>query len=375
MGQSYADNVYNSWASLVMAEVRHLEETLLPVCFTLGDVRMGLWAEPSILRFASDYFGKFFTECAVVRGDGGVLVSHNDRLLAELKTEPYRCKLDHRQPRRIGSADMSSGPATFVLLPHGNRILLCLPRGAQDIDIVVMRAIRSTIIRGIQESGCRFLHASAVSRGPKCVLIAGDKFAGKTTTMTQLLLRGCDFLSNDKVAVSVVGTKLRAQGFPIAAGIRRGTCLWLAERGYSHLHELATAQRDVFVAPPSEEFNPDDARIRVHPEDLARAFGVGIAGECEIACIVVQSFTPEGPAGIRRLDSRSIKVALERMWLNDWSAILPEHDFMSALEPTNTTVGDRHSGKWPTNVPVYQVGQSLLDGSLSADLVMGIIDK
>ena len=59
------------------------------------------------------------------------------------------------------------------------------------------------------------LHAAAVARGGRSLLLAGKTGAGKTTLATWLVRRGCDYLTDELVWIDASGTRLRGFARPL----------------------------------------------------------------------------------------------------------------------------------------------------------------
>lgn len=89
------------------------------------------------------------------------------------------------------------------------------------------RVIRDELIYGLIQSQATpsiMLHSScAVDNTGKAILICGDKGAGKTTTLVNLLDLGYDLLSNDLTFVKQVDGKIWVKGTPESINIGLGT--------------------------------------------------------------------------------------------------------------------------------------------------------
>ncbi|MBC1412430.1 hypothetical protein HB961_04155 [Listeria welshimeri] len=92
----------------------------------------------------------------------------------------------------------------------------------KNIELIakhIMRFIRELLVTNIQERKV-YLHAGCVEYYQKGILIIGDKFSGKTTTILNLLSTGkFDYVSNDKVFIN--GNNISS--LPMSMGVRYGT--------------------------------------------------------------------------------------------------------------------------------------------------------
>lgn len=89
------------------------------------------------------------------------------------------------------------------------------------------RVIRDELIYGltqVNDNPAILLHsACAMSQDGKAVLICGDKGAGKTTTLVNLLAAGYDLVSNDLTFAKVIDGEVFVKGTPESINIGFGT--------------------------------------------------------------------------------------------------------------------------------------------------------
>ncbi|MBA4132995.1 MAG: hypothetical protein C0519_16435, partial [Hyphomicrobium sp.] len=86
------------------------------------------------------------------------------------------------------------------------------------------------------------LHAGAVAKNGKAVVLAGDSGAGKTTLLTSLILAGWDYMADDLTGLDREGREIWS--FPVAISLKSGSAALLA----SHLAEVP----DLSCSPPDE---------------------------------------------------------------------------------------------------------------------------
>jgi hypothetical protein len=131
--------------------------------------------------------------------------------------------------------------------------------------------------------GCH-LHASAASRSGKTLLFCGDKFAGKTTSLLEMLRNGWDFTSNDEVMLCPDG---RVFGVPISIGVRAGT--------RKALKELAMVG--------DRAAGLEGQTITMGIADICGAFRSNIkpSGQCAVICFL-KSADGDEEFNVRRID-------------------------------------------------------------------------
>lgn len=87
---------------------------------------------------------------------------------------------------------------------------------------VPIRLLRDVIVDRCIDRGFMYLHASAVDYHGRAVIVVGDKFSGKTTSMLCLLeSHRYGFLTNDKILFDPHENTL--YGLPFSIGVRGGT--------------------------------------------------------------------------------------------------------------------------------------------------------
>jgi len=85
--------------------------------------------------------------------------------------------------------------------------------------------VNSCYAKAILRRGYLLLHASAVSREGRAVLLAGPPGAGKSTGALHLVEAGFRFVSNDRVLAKPVGEFVEALGYPKQPRVNPGTLL------------------------------------------------------------------------------------------------------------------------------------------------------
>jgi hypothetical protein len=372
-------------AELAWREGERVQESGACVRLSTGDLQASLRATPELADWTSSYCGGFLEVSQQPADRAEVLVVHEPSLLsalADLGREGWRSEA-YWEERDIGGGEATlvrtttaGGYAYYFLWPRADRMVVIVDRGDPEAPMVAMRSVRSLLLRRIELAGWTFLHAAGVARGSRCVLITGNKFSGKTTTLLRLLLRGYDLLSNDKVALQLEGGGLVAQGFPVAAGIRIGTLAALedpsqvlaAARDPLTVQELLQAARR-----GGEAIHRLDEKVRLDPRKLAEACGVGVASRCPPGGILVSRYAPDAEAGVELLDKRRAAETLREMRLDGLEAISPEHGFLRYLGGQAAARAAELEGAVAQRVPVYAVTQNASSGQQLLELVVRLI--
>lgn len=92
------------------------------------------------------------------------------------------------------------------------------------LKYTAMRVVRDLVCVLLQNKNYVFFHCACLSKRHQALGIIGNSGSGKTTALINIIKnRDFNFLSNDKIALTVVNKRLEALGFPIAIGIRKDT--------------------------------------------------------------------------------------------------------------------------------------------------------
>jgi hypothetical protein len=96
----------------------------------------------------------------------------------------------------------------------------------RNLAITVRKAVREALLEYCGARGYVMLHASAVARGGRVVIVAGDKGSGKTTlALSAALTCGYQYLSNDHLILYRDGGRLVATSLPTPIPVKAGTYL------------------------------------------------------------------------------------------------------------------------------------------------------
>ena len=108
----------------------------------------------------------------------------------------------------------------LTLLQGAVAIVMTSPDDGVPCYLALARALRNRLTETWLRAGGTLIHAAGVDFQGSAALLTGDKRAGKTTQVCELLSAGLRFVSNDRVIVMPDGTVL---GLPISVNIRRAT--------------------------------------------------------------------------------------------------------------------------------------------------------
>lgn len=141
----------------------------------------------------------------------------------------------------------------------------------------LIELFRYSALTMIQSCKISVLHASAVRLGDRAVLITGEKGAGKTTTLIQLVMKfGGQVVSGDKVLLFVQDGKVMAKGWPDFPHIGGGTFSHFADLSV----ELGLAVQDWITQ--------ENVKVKhlIDPHSLYEALGEPHAGALMVETII-----------------------------------------------------------------------------------------
>ena len=107
------------------------------------------------------------------------------------------------------------GPGTnpSLIAVYRDDVVLYEDASAAGASAILLEKLQDHLVQHCT-SGI-LLHAAAVARGGRSLLLAGKTGAGKTTLATWLVRRGCDYLTDELVWVDASGTRLRGFARPL----------------------------------------------------------------------------------------------------------------------------------------------------------------
>lgn len=286
--------------------------------FEYRDISVGLHSdEADMLDRFGRYFGGYFTVTTGDQADATVYSSQDPAVFQRLKewaTSGGRARSDdeteyavdeqHRiiYRREIDEVKGRMGEACFALSQADRKVLVSSPGTVRDRQKTVKRSLRNMMKLLLIEKGWLPFHSAACIWNGTGICILGNKFAGKTSTLVNLLAQpGARFVSNDNLFVRDGGTHLEGCGFPNNAGLRIGTLAahsGLADRvaratDSFHPRIDAATFRDILATRPVDELRSSPEKIVLLSTELAECLGVPIEHVTAIELFLVVQFDPE----------------------------------------------------------------------------------
>ena len=152
------------------------------------------------------------------------LATLHGRPRSEGETE-YAVDAQHRiiYSREVDEAKGKVEENCFLLSQPGRNVLVSSPGALKDRQKTVKRSLRNMMKLLFMEKGWLPFHSAACIWNDTGICIIGGKFAGKTSTLVNLLAQpGARLVTNDNLFLRDGGTLLEGCGFPNKAGLRIG---------------------------------------------------------------------------------------------------------------------------------------------------------
>ena len=366
-------------------------------CFEYQGIAVGLYSDEAVLLdLFRAYFGGYFTVTTSTRTDAAVYSSQDPAVFDRLKewatsrgrprsedeTE-YAVDEQHRiiYRREVDEAKGRMGEMCFVLSERGRNVLVSSPGTFKNRQKTVKRSLRNLMKLLLMDKGWLPLHSAACILNDVGICILGGKFAGKTSTLVNLLTRpGARFVSNDNLFVRDGGTSLEGCGFPNNAGLRIGTLSahpGLLDRietttGSFHPRIAAETLRDIVATTPADELGTRPEKIVLLSTELADHLDVPIEHVTPIDLFLVVQFDPslEQSRLTPVTDPRQIS---EQLAANFRSLSKEKHgflqDFFDFDDDTVRAAFDALLEKFASTVAVVELHQNASTNEHSAELV------
>jgi hypothetical protein len=205
--------------------------------------------------------------------DGDALVAHDDFFNVFFRWSPATGR---------NAVDIIDGdPVNLEEASHARRA-----------RVPLMRAVREWAMHHAFRRGRGFLHAAAVVREGKALLLAGPKRSGKTSLLTAILQARTDvaYLANDRVMVSRLDAGVVCRGMPSIVSVRPGMPNFLPDFearigrvACGHTSRRLESTKPVVFA---------DGRFGLSPPQFFRLVGTRPAAEGELAAIAFPRISP-----------------------------------------------------------------------------------
>lgn len=286
-------------------------------CFEYLGISVGFHSDDAaLLDWFSKFFGGYFTLTARGQTDAVVYSSRDPVVFQRLKewattrgrprseadTE-YEVDAQHSvvYSREVDEAKGTVGENCFLLSRPGRSVLVSSPGTLKDRQRTVKRSLRNLMKLLLMEQGWLPFHSAACRWNDTGICILGGKFAGKTSTLINLLAQpGAKFVSNDTLFLRDGGTFVEGCGFPNKAGLRIGALVanprlvdWI-ERATDSFYPQIDAEtfHDIVATTPADELGSRSEKIVLLSTELAEQLGIPIEHVTPIELFLVVQFDP-----------------------------------------------------------------------------------
>lgn len=286
-------------------------------CFEYQGISLGFHSDESdLLDWFGQFFGGYFAVTTNDRTDAVVYSSHDPVVFQRLKEEAtshgrprsddeleYVLDADHRilYSREADEAKGKVEENCFVLSQPGRNVLVASPGSLKDRQKTVKRSLRNMMKLLFMEKGWVPFHSAACTWNDTGICILGGKYAGKTSTLVNLLAQpGARLVSNDTLFLRDGGACLEGCGFPNKAGLRIGALVayprlvdWIERTTDSFYPQIdAETFRDIVATTPADELGGRSEKIVLLSTELAEQFDVPIEQVAVIDLFLVVTFDP-----------------------------------------------------------------------------------
>jgi hypothetical protein len=366
-------------------------------CFEYQGISLGFCSdEAGMLDWFSAFFGGYFTVTTRSHTDSRVYSSSDPAVFQRLKE--YATSRGHRRSddeiecavgahhRIVYSREIDEAKGTveencFVLSQPGRNVLVSSAGSVKDRRKTVKRSLRNMMKLLFMERGWLPFHSAACVWNDTGICILGGRFAGKTSTLVNLLAQpGARLVSNDTLFLRDTGTGIEGCGFPNKAGLRIGALTayprlveWIEQATDSFYPQIdAATYREIVATTPAEELGARPEKIVLLSAELAERFEVPIEHVAPIHLLLVVQFDPSlqqsrlvpvtDPQQIRNcLDANFRSLAKEKQTFLQWFFDFDDDALQIALDVLLEGLVSR--------VVVQELHQSAHSNRHSAELV------
>jgi hypothetical protein len=366
-------------------------------CFEYQGISLGFYSdEADLLDWFGEFFGGYFSVTTSSQTDA-VIYSSRDPVvfqrLKELATSYGRPRSEEEieyvldaQSRIVYSREVDEAKGKveencFVLSQPGRKVLVSSPGRLKDRQKTVKRSLRNMMKLLFMEKGWLPFHSAACVWNGTGICIIGGKFAGKTSTLLNLLAQpGARLVSNDNLFLRDGGTCLEGCGFPNKAGLRIGALVayprlvdWIEKTTDSFYPQIdAETFRDIVTTTPADELGGRSEKIVLLSTELAEQFDVPIEHVTAIELFLVVQFDPslEQSRLVSVTDLRQIR---EHLAASFRSLGKEKQDFLQTLfdldDDSLLAAFDALLEKFTSKVAVQELHQNANTNEHSVELV------
>ena len=286
-------------------------------CFEYQGVAVGFYCdEAELLSWFSKFFGGYFTVTASENTDAVVYSTQDPAVFRRLKEwatssgrprseDETECVVDAQQriiySREVDDATGKVEENCFVLVKSGRKVLVSSPGALKDRQKTVKRSLRNMMKLLFMEKGWLPFHSAACILNHTGICIIGGKFAGKTSTLVNLLAQpGARLVSNDNLFLRDGGPVLEGCGFPNKAGLRIGALVayprlvdWIENTSDAFYPQMDGATfRYIVATTPAAALRDRSEKIVLLSTELAEQFDVPIDPVTAVELFLVVQFDP-----------------------------------------------------------------------------------
>lgn len=224
----------------------------------------------------------------------------------------------------------------------------------EDSEIPIIEFIRDIVIKDQENKGSIILHAAAVEKDNKVIVISGVKGAGKSTLTMELIFNAhFHFFTGDKLFVRVLDNQLIAKGWPDYPHLGIGTI-----RNFPHLYEISKKyitdsmkNSDKLLLSPFELYGLEEMKIE--------------SGTAVLSAMIFPKFDLDSESKISKTDDLPERISSNIEYKEDFP-MSQWHDFV--LKTYNRKQNVDALIKVVKNISGYR-----WEGKFSADTVQSIL--
>ena len=348
----------------------------------------------------SRFFEGYFLSADTGDVDAAVYSTSDPELFASLQ------ELARRHPA-VGTHDYTEIPLTdsvalvrkqagkarpredvYLLLFATERRIVLVTSGnlevRQEEGMQTLRALSKWLLL---EQGWIPMHSACASKNGRAICVSGQKAAGKTSTLLNLLARnGCDLVAVDKFLVRERGgAQLEVCGIPGKIGIRVGTAVtqprvltWLAEATDPFFPNISRDDAEHIAATNTpEQLRTRTEKILLTPAELTGLFGRSITPTAPLGLLLIPVF--DLAVGETRL-ARARPAEVNRMLTEGYVSLLSKGEgfLRHFVALSDAVLEQRLATLLDTYVPslaAYEVHQNHRTNEQTAELVAGLLQS
>lgn len=177
--------------------------------------------DPEDIKFCSTYVCDYFSMSKVIC-KYKVYIITNEQLYINVTKNSNQFEMPvHSIAYKV---NMNTYEVFYFIDIQKGSLYIVRDKEVKHAGYIGMRAVRSMIIAQLESFGWIFLHAACISKNEKVVALIGNRFAGKTTSIMELLSKyHYDYVSNDMIAIKEKNGSIECISFPVTLGIRHST--------------------------------------------------------------------------------------------------------------------------------------------------------